>query len=130
MKRVKKSDVSNAEWQALVLIAKDVDGGPWPGIPCGPGRHACCPASVTEADLCSDDRARTLGWTYHGPQGRGVIDLPIALCDRIDGNEGRDKARDAATLAHAKSAIRKMAAVPLAEQMAPLTEVHTKEQRA
>jgi hypothetical protein len=129
MKRVKKSDVSNTEWQALTLISKDVDGGPWPpGSPYGSGIQPILPATVTEADLCSDDRKRTLGHTFHGPQGLGVIDLPAALCDRIDGNEGRDKARDASTLAHARNAIRKMTAVQLAEQTE--LQVPTKEQRA
>lgn len=108
MKRVKRTNVSANEWQALVKIARDVDGGPWPGIPYGTGRQAPCPASVTEEDLWSDDRALTLGWTFHGAQGGAVIDLPATLCDRIDGAEGTAKGRDQATLVQARNAIRKM----------------------
>ena len=107
MKKIKTSDLSPIEKESLVKACKDVDGGPWPGILSGTGRQVPMPATVTEADLWSNNRAKTIGWTFHGPQGRADIELPISLCDRIDGAEGNEKVRDASTLAHARNAIRK-----------------------
>lgn len=124
MKKIKKKDLSAVELESLVMACRDVDGGPWPGIhyPNPAGGLIPMPATVTEADLWSDDRALTIGWTFHGPQGLAEVDLPVSLCDRIDGAEGTAKIRNASVRAHARNAIRK--GVPM--QAAQMPEIEAR----
>lgn len=124
MKKIKKSDLSEVEIESLVKACKDVGGGPWPGIHYGGPGRVPMPATVTEADLWSDDRARTIGWTFHGPQGLAEVDLPVTLCDRIDGAEGAEKIRNASVRAHARNAIRKGEIVQAIKEKDPETAKH------
>lgn len=107
MKKIKKSDLSAVELESLVMACRDVDGGPWPGVHYGAGSRVAMPLAVTEPDLWSDNRAKTIGWTFHGPQGQGEVDVPISLCNRIGGAEGAAKVRNASVLTHARNAISK-----------------------
>lgn len=103
MRHIELQAINAQQRLALVQACVDVAGGPCRGVPCGLGRHAVIPASITEDDMASGDMECWRGWTFYGPFL--AFNLPETLAVDIEGAVGTKKVRTAQVLGLARAGL-------------------------